>query len=267
MKLSKLLPIGILCALAAGGPARGDEGVATGVGTRFSQTSTPLTNGQGTLEWVFTHRFNQNVKDAGGGSLGGLDSGAAIGFGVAYVFVPNVAVEVYRVNNYADYEFALKATLVRPHASFPLGLGVRGGLDWRTAAYASKETSAFGQVLLSYSIANRVTFAAAPSYTANTQFQTDVFNVPVVLQLKITKSIAVIGEFVPKKNFLPDSVAQWTVAIEKQIFHHRFAVWMGNTQATTVDQYIGGDYSGGITDKNMKIGFNLSRAWDLFPAK
>ncbi len=136
MKLSKLPPIGILCALAAGGPARDDEGVATGVGTRFSQTSTPLTNDQGTLEWVFTHRFNQNVKDAGGGSLGGLDSGAAIGFGVAYIFVPNVAVEVYRVNNYADYEFALKATLVRPHASFPLGLGVRGGLDWRTAAYA-----------------------------------------------------------------------------------------------------------------------------------
>jgi len=103
-KLSKLLPIGILCALAAGGPARGDEGVATGVGTRFSQTSTPLTNDQ------------------------------------------------------------------------------------------------------------------------------------------------------------------WTVAIEKQIFHHRFAVWMGNTQATTVDQYIGGDYAGGITDRNMKIGFNLSRAWDLSPA-
>ena len=24
--------------------------------------------------------------------------------------------------------------------------------------------------------------------------------------------------------------------------------------------------AGGITDKNMKIGFNLSRAWDLFPA-
>jgi Membrane bound beta barrel domain (DUF5777) len=181
--------------------------------------------------------------------------------------VPNVAVEVTRVNNYADYEFALKATLVRPQASFPLGLGVRGGLDWRTAAYAPKETSGFGQVLLSYTIANRVTIAAAPSYTANTQFQRDVFNVPVVLQLKITKSIAVIGEFVPKKNLLPDSVAQWTVAIEKQIFHHRFAVWMGNTQATTVDQYIGGDYGGGITDKNMKIGFNLSRAWDLFPAK
>jgi hypothetical protein len=267
MKVPKVLFAGVLCATGAGVPAVADDGVATGVGNRFSQTSTPLTNAKGDLEWVFTHRFNQDVRDAGGGSLGGLDSGAAIGFGVEYVFVPNVAVQAYRVNNYADYEFALKATLVRPKASFPLGLGVRGGLDWRTAAYAPKETSAFGQVLLSYTIANRVTVAAAPSYAANTQFQTDVFNVPLVVQLKVTKTIAVIGEFVPKKSFLPDSVAQWTVAIEKQVFHHRFAVWAGNTQATTVDQYLGGDYAGGVTDRNMKIGFNLSRAWDLFPAK
>lgn len=267
MKSSKLLLIGMLGALAAAVTARADDGVATGVGNRFSQTSTPLTNDKGTLEWFFTHRFNQNVKDAGGGSLGGLDSGAAIGFGVEYVVVPNVAIQAYRVNNYADYEFALKATLVRPRASFPLGVGVRGGFDWRTAEYAPKETSGFGQILLSYTIADRVTIAAAPSYAANTQFQRDVFNVPVVLQLKVTKSIAVIGEFVPRKSFLPDSVAQWTFAIEKQIFHHRFAVWLGNTQATTVDQYIGGDYAGGITDRNVKIGFNLSRGWDLFPPK
>lgn len=156
---------------------------------------------------------------------------------------------------------------MRPKASLPLGLGVRGGLDWRTAAYAPKETSAFGQVLVSYTIANRVTVAAAPSYAANTQFQRDVFNVPIILQVKITKSIAAIGELVPKKNVVPESVAEWSFAIEKQLFNHKFAVWMGNSQATTVDQYIGGDYGGAVTDRNMKIGFNLSRAWDLFPAK
>jgi hypothetical protein len=246
---------------------RADEGVTTTVGNRFSQTSTPLTNEQGMFEAVFTHRFNQAVKDTGGGTLWGLDSGAAIGIGVDYVFVRNVAVQVYRVNNYADYEFALKATLVRPKASFPLALGARGGLNWRTASYAPKETSAFGQVLVSYTIANRVTLAAAPSYAQNTQFQKNVFNVPVILQLRITKSIALLGEYVPKKDVVPDSVGQWSVAIEKQLFNHKFALWMGNSQASTVDQYVGGDYSGGVTDRNMKIGFNLIRQWDLSPAK
>jgi hypothetical protein len=267
MRPARFAVVGIVAALFAVWPSHADDGVATGVGNRFSQTSTPLTNEKGELEWNFTHRFNQDAKDAGGGSLWGLDTGAAIGFGVDYVFVPNVALQVYRVNTYADYEFALKATLVRPKAFLPLGLGVRGGLDWRTAAYAPREASAFGQVLVSYTIANRVTVAAAPSYAANTQFQKDVFNVPIILQIKITKSIAVIGEFVPKKNVVPESVAQWSFAIEKQLFNHKFAVWMGNSQATTVDQYIGGDYGGAVTDRNMRIGFNLARAWDLFPSK
>lgn len=44
-------------------------------------------------------------------------------------------------------------------------------------------------------------------------------------------------------------------------------VWMGNSQASTVDQDVGGDYGGGVADRNMKIGFNLIRAWDLSPAK
>ena len=65
---------------------------------------------------------------------------------------------------------------------------------------------------------------------------------------------------------MPDSVGQWSVSIEKQVFNHRFALWMGNSQASTVDQYVGGDDSGGVTDRNMKIGFNLIRAFDLSSA-
>jgi hypothetical protein len=258
-------------AVLRGAPAAAQDppGFPTTVGNRFSQTSTPLVNEKGTFEAVFTHRFNQNVKDAGGGSLFGLDSGAAIGIGMEYVPVRNLAVQIYRVNNYADYEFALKATLLRPTGKLPLGIGLRGGLDWRTASYAPKETSWFAQAILSYTIANRVTLAAAPSYAQDTQFQQDVWNVPLIAQVKITKTIALIGEYVPKKDppNVTDSVAQWSVALEKQVFNHKFALWIGNSQATTVDQYVGGDYNGGVTDRNIKLGFNLSRAWDLFPPK
>lgn len=247
--------------------AQDAPGVATTVGNHFVQTSTPLTNVKGSVEAYITHRFNQNVKDAGGGSLFGLDTGAATGIGIEYVPASNLAVQIYRVNTYADYEFALKTTLLRPKASFPLALGLRAGLDWRTASYAPKETSWFGQGLVSYTIADRVTLAAAPSYVENTQFQKNVWNVPAIVQVKITKSIAVMGEYVPAKNYVPDSVGQWSASIEKQVFNHRFALWMGNAQPTTVDQIIGGDYNGGVTDRNMKIGFSLSRAWDLFPPK
>ncbi|MGA7992535.1 MAG: DUF5777 family beta-barrel protein [Thermoanaerobaculia bacterium] len=257
--------LGILPAAPAA--AQEAPGVATTVGNHFVQTATPLTHEKGTFEAYITHRFNQNAKDAGGGSLFGLDSGAATGIGVEYVPVRSLAVQVYRVNNYADYEFALKATLLRPKAALPLAVGLRGGLDWRTAAYAPREKSLFGQALVSYTIADRVTLAAAPSFVENTQFQKNVWNVPLIVQVKVTKTIALMGEYVPKKSYAPDSTGQWSATIEKQVFNHRFALWMGNSQATTVDQIIGGDYNGGVTDKNMKIGFSLSRAWDLFPAK
>ncbi|MBK9064246.1 MAG: hypothetical protein IPL89_13800 [Acidobacteria bacterium] len=261
---------GAAAVLAAfgGAPAAAEDapGVATTVGNHFVQTSTPLTNEKGAFEAYITHRFNQNVKDAGGGSLFGLDSGASTGIGIEYVPVKNLAVQVYRVNNYADYEFALKATVLRPTAKLPLAVGLRGGLDWRTASYAPKETSWFGQAIVSYTIADRVTLAAAPAWVENTQFQKDVWNVPVIVQVKVTKTIALMGEYVPKKDYVPDSVGQWSVAIEKQVFNHRFALWMGNSQPTTMDQMIGGDYNGGVTDNNVKIGFSLSRAWDLFPA-
>jgi hypothetical protein len=257
--------LGVL--LIAPATAQDVPGVATTVGNHFVSTQTPLTNEKGTFEAYITHRFNQNAKDAGGGSLFGLDSGAATGIGVEYAPVRNLAVQVYRVNNYADYEFALKATLLRPKAALPLAVGLRGGLDWRTAAYAPRETSFFGQGLVSYTIADRVTLAVAPSYVENTQFQKNLWNVPVAVQVKITKSIAVMGEYVPKKNYAPDSVGQWSASVEKQVFNHRFALWMGNSQATTVDQLIGGDYNGGVTDRNLKIGFSLIRAWDLFPPK
>jgi len=156
--------VGVL--LAAGAAAQEAPGVATTVGNHFVQTATPLTNEKGTFEAYITHRFNQDVKDAGGGALWGLDSGAATGIGIEYVPVKDLAVQVYRVSTYADYEFALKTTLLRPRASLPLAVGLRGGLDWRTASYAPKETSAFGQALVSYTIANRVTLAAAPSWGA-----------------------------------------------------------------------------------------------------
>jgi len=247
-------------------PARaqlGEAGVATTLGDRFLQTNSPLVNEKGVFEALITHRFNEPVYTAGFERLFGLDSGNTYGLGVEYSFLPGVSFQLYRASVYADYEFAFKANLVRPKASLPLGLGVRAGLNWLTAAYGPKQSSFFGQVLVSYTIADRVTIAAAPSYTDKTPFQEHQFNVPINIQVKITRSIAAIGEYVPKKNFVPDSVAQWSFGVEKAVYHHKFMLWIGNSRATTVDQYLGGDFVGGVTDSNIRIGFNLTRAWDV----
>jgi len=281
-------------------PAAAQEGVkdvATDVGNRFINTNTPFTNDPGTFEAIITHRFDTAVIDSGGSSLWGLDGSAQIGLGIEYAPIRNVAVQIYRARNYADYEFAAKVTLLWPKKELPIGVAVRGGLNWLTATYLpslglEKQVSGFGQLLVSGTLFDRVTIAAAPSYVQRTPVQTDVWNVPVIAQVRITKTIALMGEFIPKskadlKAFDPASgayvsvkpVYQWAVMIEKAVYHHRFGLFIGNTVASTVDQMMGGDYGavlatdhngnhiivGGVTDKNIHFGFNIVRSFDFPP--
>lgn len=275
----------------------GIAGVATDVGNRFINTNTPLTNDPGVLEVVITHRFVQAVRDSGGSGLWGLDGSAEIGLGVEYAPVKNVAVQIYRARSHADYEFAAKVTLFRPTKELPIGFGVRGGVNWLSGNDLAglglqKQSGGFGQVLVSGTLFDRVTLAAAPSYVQRTPVQTEVWKVPVMAQIKITKSVALIGEFIPKSNadlkgFDPGTgtfvnvtpVYQWSVMLEKSVYHHRFGLYIGNTVASTVDQMIGGDFGaartidrdgnsivvGGVTDRNIHFGFNVIRSFDLPP--
>src|ERR1700693_3359735 len=144
------------------GAQEGIKGVATDIGNRFINTNPPLTNDPGVFEAVITHRFDSAVIDSGGSSLWGLDGSAQIGLGIEYVPVKNVAVQIYRARSYADYEFAAKVTLFRPTKDLPIGVGVRGGLNWLTASYLTslgleKQSSGFGQVLVSGTLFDLVT--------------------------------------------------------------------------------------------------------------
>ena len=115
----------------------------------------------------------------------------------------------------------------------------------------------------------------------------------MIAQIKITKSVALIGEFIPKskadlKGFDVGTgtfvdvtpVYQWAVMLEKSVYHHRFGLYIGTTVASTIDQMMGGDFGaaraldqdgksilvGGVTDRNIHFGFNVIRSFD-FPPK
>ena len=252
--------------LAPARPSRAQEGVdgvATGLGNRFQETQTALTNDRGVFEAVFMHRFLEEARQAGGGGLWGLGGGSAVWLGMDYVFLKNLAVQVGWQNIDYDYEFALKWTILRPTASLPVAVGLRAGLDWTTAYYAEKMSTGFGQLLVNATIADRVTVGVAPSYVQRTTNATDIWNVPVQMQVRITDSFWALGEFIPKKEYVPDTVYQWSFGLEKALYHHRFQLWIGNALPTAVNQLIPGGLNGGATSKNIHIGFNISRSWDL----
>lgn len=253
-------------ALAATLPLSAQEPPADwdpGYGDRFLQTASPLVNDQGLFQVLFTHRFNQPVNEAGGNNLFGLDSGANIGIGISYVPVDRLAVEAYRASSGGDYEFALKYTLLKPTPDRPVAVGFRGGMNWMTKYEIEDKAGVFGQAIVAVTLAEKFTLAAAPTYVSNTPLFTDVFNVPLMVQLNLGKGFRATGEYVFRNQDLPDSVGQWSFALEKSVWRHRFAVWIGNSAASTVDQIMGGDYAGGVTDSNLRLGFNIVRQFEI----
>ena len=240
-----------------------EETFSPGYDDRFLQTSTPLVYDTGILGAIFQHRFLQPVNRAGGNNLGGLDSGANIGLAVNYVPVTNLGIEAYRASTNGDYEFSLKYTFLRPTRKLPLAIGVRAGVDWLTKAELPEKVAGFGQLLVAVTLGDRVTVAAAPTFVSNTPLFENVWNVPVIVQLKLPKRLFATAEYVFRNGDNPGSVGQWSFAVEKAVYHHRFGVWIGNSGATTVDQLAGGDFAGGVTESNLRLGFNIVRNFEI----
>jgi hypothetical protein len=117
-------------------------------------------------------------------------------------------------------------------------------------------------------LGDRVTLAAAPAYVSRTPTGKHAWNVPVTAQIKLTSSIAAIGEYVfarkSRTSDPTDTVGQWAFALEKSVYHHRFALVIGNMSATNVDEIMAGDFVGGsTTNSNIRLGFNIVRQFDI----
>jgi len=268
MSKSPLLPTflaPLALSIAAALPLAGQEAPAwnPGYADRFLQSTSPLVNEKGILQAIFTHRFNEPVNSAGGNALFGLDSGANIGLGLGYVPLDHLSIEIYRASSGGDYEFAAKYAFLTATEKRPVGVAVRAGMDWMTNYNVDPKTGGFVQASVAATIANRVTIAAVPTYVSNTPFFKNVFNVPVIVQVKVAKGLYATGEYVFRNKDLDGSVGQWSFAIEKYLWLHRFGIWIGNSPASTVDQIMAGDYGGGVKESNIRLGFNIVRGFEI----
>ena len=234
-----------------------------GYADRFLQSASPLVNEKGILQAIFTHRFNEPVNSAGGNELFGLDSGANIGLGLGYVPVDHLSIEIYRASSGGDYEFAAKYAFLAATEKQPVGIALRAGVDWLTKYDVDPKTGGFVQASVAATLANRVTIAAVPTYVSSTPFFKNVFNVPVIVQVKVAKGLYATGEYVFRNKDLDGSVGQWSFAVEKSLWLHRFGIWIGNSPASTVDQIMAGDYAGGVRESNIRLGFNIVRGFEI----
>jgi hypothetical protein len=234
------------------------------VGSRLIDVATPFAIGRRRLEFLVTHRFRQPVNQGGTGhNLYGLDGGADVGFGFAYGLLRRLDVSVYRSQFQEDYELAGKLQLLDQSRRAPLTAAVRAGADLLGQKGVQDPHRPFAQLLLSRRLAAGWNVFVSPSWVHGTPLLRHAWNVPVGLTAPLPGRWLLDGELIAANRALRRqpgaSRFAWHAAVAKQLGWHLFQVVIGNSRATTVDQIVGGDFAGGFTTHDVRLGFNLIR--------
>ncbi len=261
---------------AAPSPAKGDDYLVQApaplerdpVGTRLIDIATPYTVGEHWLELLVTHRFIQPVNQGGSAhNLWGLDSGAEVGIGFTYGLFRQVDLSVYRGEFQEDYELAAKYQLLQQGAHMPLSLAVRAGADMLGRPGVVDPHRPFAQLLLGRRLAPGWNVFVSPSFVHATPLLRDAYNVPVGVTAPLPGHWLIEAEGIPANQALHAtpgaSQFAWHVAFTKPLGWHLFQILIGNSRATNVDQILGGDFAGGFAERDLRLGFNLVRYFDL----
>jgi hypothetical protein len=238
--------------------------VSEPVGSRLIDLATPFTIGRRRLELLVTHRFNQPVNQGSSAhNLWGLDSGADVGIGFAYGLLRQLDLSVYRSQFQEDYELAAKLQVLDQSPHVPLSAAVRGGADLLGRRGVQDPHRPFAQVLLSRHLAPGWNVFLSPSWVRATPLLRDAWNVPVGLTVPLPGKWLLDGEVIAANRALRHvsgaSRLAWHAAFARRVGWHLFQIVLGDSRATTVDQMVGGDFAGGFTTRDVRLGFNLIR--------
>jgi hypothetical protein len=233
------------------------------IGPRLVDMPTPFTVGARRVEVLFSHRFQQTVSDGRGHNLWGLDSGADVGLGLAWGVSRNFDLGVYRSSFQENFELAGKFLVFEQAPRVPFSIGLRAGADLPQRSGIEDRRRPFGQLLLSRSFGHGVDLFVSPTWVRDTPQLRKAFNVPVGLTIPLPARHFLELEYIPRNRDLKGSVAAWHVAILAPVGNHLFTLVVGNSRATTVDQYTGGDAATGFKAGDVRLGFNLVRNFDF----
>jgi hypothetical protein len=238
------------------------------VGTRLIDVATPFTLGSRWLELLVTHRFIQPFNQGGSGhNLWGLDSGADVGIGFTYGIVQRLDVSVYRSAFQEDFELAAKVQVLQQAPHMPLSLAVRAGADMLGRHGVEDPHRPFAQLLLGCRLAPGWNVFVSPSWVHATPLLRNAWNAPVGITAPLPGRWLVEAEGIAPNHALHATTGAsrfaWHAAFSKPIGWHLFQILIGNSRATTVDQIVGGDFAGGFTTHDLRLGFNLVRYFAL----
>jgi hypothetical protein len=207
-----------------------------------------------------THRFNGNLRqgsfDENASSLFGLDQGAVVGFEYRFGVAPHLQAAVYRTGFDKTFQFYGNYDAVRQGDSIPVSLSAVVSVEGADN-FQERYSPAVG-VAVSRMVADRLAVYATPVWVHNTaaglNIDRDTFFVGIGGRLRVSSTVYLVGEVVPRAGgYSPDKPA-FGFAIEKRAGGHLFQLNFNNGQGTTFAQLA----RGGLAD-SLYLGFNLAR--------
>ncbi len=246
-------------AMAAALPAISQDLPQPELGNQLVNLPTHLSLGPGTIQVLFTHRFTETVDAAGAGNLWGLDSGADIGLGLAAGFGHGLEASLYRATFLKEYETALKWTMARQGESFPLGLALRIGADYRAATGIEERWAGIGELVVARRLGSAFDLFVVPMYASNTPTLRKAWNAGVGASIHLPHAWDIALEGIPANRDVSGSAVAWAVGFTKRVRGHAFVIYFGNSPATTTDLMAGSDIPGGFKSGDVRLGFNLIR--------
>ncbi len=263
MRRGALLTLVLLLALPRPGRAADDPGYEPvrpdPLGTRIVNLPSPLTLGRGTFEILFTHRFAEAIADGSAHDLWGLDGGADVGLGLGYGVSRNLDLALYRSSFAETWELAGTFAVYRQAPRVPLSITLRAGADYEGQRGAVTPTRPFAQASLGHRFGGGWDLILVPTWVRDTPQLRNAWNVGVALSAPLGNAARLELEVLPRDHDLKSSVTAWSVALSKAIGGHLFKLTLGDSRATTVDKYAGGDFPPGFHAHDVRLGFNLVR--------
>jgi hypothetical protein len=235
----------------------------------FTVISLPTTGQMPRHKFAFrlTHRFSRPLDGFGSDfdfgelvdNLFGFDSAAQIGLELRYGLIEGTQVGIHRTNDKTIQFFGQHGLLSQGDGS-PVALDALltvEGLD----NFRQDYTVGVGAVV-SRNMARRLAVYIEPIWVANTDplsseltDENHTFQVALASRLRVTPSVYLVGEFVPRAAGHTPGGNYGSFGIEKRAGGHLFQLNVSNGLGTTVGQLARG--SRGRDD--WFIGFNLSR--------
>lgn len=207
-----------------------------------------------------THRFNGNLRQGSfsgnASNLFGLDQGAAVGFEYRFGVARHLQAVVYRATLDKTLQIYGKYDAVRQGGPVPVSLTALVSVEGADN-FQEHHAPALG-VAVSRMIADRLAVYATPVWVHNTAAILDIDRDTVFVgiggRVRVSATVYVVAEVVPRAGgYRPDQAA-FGFAIEKRAGGHLFQLNVNNGQGTTFGQLARGGFS-----DSLYLGFNLAR--------